>query len=133
MPMTDALLFLHVLSAAALFSAIVAFSAVALGARLEVGAVRAFLALWYAGLVGVLVFGIALAIDIDGYAIWDGWILIALALWLGVGYPGDKLPIAYRDAGGGEASLPGGVTRMHWISVAIVVLLLADMVWKPWA
>ncbi|MFN8632150.1 MAG: hypothetical protein U0838_18070 [Chloroflexota bacterium] len=131
--MTDALLFLHLLSAAALFAGVVAFSAVALGARLELGAVRAFLTLWYVGLVGVLLFGIALALAIDGYGLWDGWVLIALALWLCVGYPGDKLPAAYRDAGGGEAPLPDGVTRMHWISVAIVVLLLADMIWKPWA
>lgn len=131
--MTDALLFLHILSAAALFSGLVAFSAIALGARLEPGAVRAFLALWHVGLVGVLLFGIALAIDIDGYALWDGWVLIALALWLVVGYPAERLPNAYKEAGGGAVSLSPAVTRMHWISVAIVVLLLADMIWKPWA
>jgi hypothetical protein len=129
--MTDTLLFLHVLSAAALFTGVVAFSAVALGARMEPGGMRLSLGLWHAGMAGVVLFGIALAIDIDGYQLWDGWILVALGLWLAAGYTGDKLAVAHKDAGEGFTVTPQ-VSRMHWITVLIVLLLLADMVWKPW-
>src|SRR4029079_2051260 len=124
--MTDTLLFLHLLPAASLFAAIVAFTALVLGARLELGTVRTFLALWHIGLVGVFIFGIALAFDIDDYDIFDGWVLIAIALWLVAGWGGDKVPLAYRDAG--AATIPAGVARIHWIHVAVVLLLLADMI-----
>lgn len=127
--MTDTLLFLHVLSAACLFCALVGFSATALGAQMEAEGARILLALWHVGLVGVFLLGIALAIDIDGYAIWDGWVLLAVALWLGAGYTGDKYPAAVKDGRADAASL----VQFHWISVALVVLLLADMIWKPWA
>jgi hypothetical protein len=130
--MTETLLFLHLLAAASLFAAIVAFTALVLGARLEVGTVRTFLTLWHVGLVGVFIFGIALAFDIDGYDIFDGWVLIAIALWLAAGWSGDKVPAAYRESGG-EAAIPAEVTRLHWIHVAVVLLLLADMIGKPWA
>jgi hypothetical protein len=131
--MTDTLLFLHLLSAAALVSAIVAFSALVFGARMEPGGVRISLALSRSGLVGVFVFGIALALDIDRYELWDAWILIALALWLAVGATGEKVPAAYKKAGGSAGAISRSVARTHWIHVALVVLLLADMIWKPWA
>ena len=130
--MTDTLLFLHLLAAASLFAAIVAFTALVLGARLELGTVRTFLTLWHIGLVGVFIFGIALAFDIDGYDVFDGWVLIAIALWLPAGWSGDKVPAAYRESGGG-AAIPADVARIHWIHVVVVLLLLADMIGKPWA
>src|SRR3954465_12785158 len=120
--MADTLLFLHLLSAAALVTAVVAFSAVALGARLDLPAVRLFLTLFHIGLVGVFLFGIALAIDIDGYHPWDGWILIALALWMAAGYTGDKAALAYREAGGEGAVLTADARRMQWMTLALVVL-----------
>jgi hypothetical protein len=129
--MTDTLLFLHLLSAACLFTAIFAYSAVALGAQLDKGPAKAFLALWHVGLVGVFLFGIALAIDIDGYELWDAWVLIAIGLWLAAGYAGDKLGIAFGKDG--VSGVTAELVRFHWISVLLVVLLLADMVWKPWA
>lgn len=131
--MTDALLFLHLLSAAALVTGLVAFSAISFGASVELGAARVYLTLWHVGLVGVFLLGIALAIDIDGYAIWDVWVLIAIALWMTVGAFGDKLPAAYKEAGGPGTRLPSTAVRAHWITVAIVVLMLADMIVKPWA
>ena len=126
--MTETLLFLHVLSAAALFVALAAFSAVALGARLEPAAANLFHGAWYAGATGVLVFGIWLALRIDGYEVWDAWILIALGLWMAAGRTGDMLPLAYKRGEGAAEN-----ARYHWLTVALVVLLLADMVWKPWA
>jgi hypothetical protein len=131
--MTDTLLFLHLLSAAALVAAVVAFSAAVLGARLESGVVQSFLGLWRIGLLGVIVFGLALAIDIDDYHPWDAWVLIAIALWLGAGAMGERAPTALKEAGGGGATIPTDAVRAHWIGVALVVLLLADMIWKPWA
>lgn len=128
--MTDGLLFLHVLSAAAMFAALAAFTAVALGAFVDAGAMRISVALWHAGLVGVFVFGLALAFDIDGYHPWDGWVLIAIVLWLGAGYTGDKLAAEHRRSGG---DVPADVIRLHWVTVVLVLVLLADMIWKPWA
>lgn len=131
--MTDALLFLHLLSAAALFAAVASFSAIVLGARAEAGVAGPAVWLWRIGMLGVIVFGIALSIDIDGYQPWDGWILIAVALWLVAGGIGDRVAAACQQAAGAGGTLPGAVARSHWITVTLVVLLLADMVWKPWA
>lgn len=124
--MTDALLFLHLLSAAAIFAAIVCFSAVVLGAQLQPGVIRPFLVLSQVGLLGVLVFGLALAVDIDQYQPWDAWVLIAIALWLAAGGLGDRVVRSFREGGVVNATT-------HWVYAALVVLLLADMVWKPWA
>ena len=130
--MTDTLLFLHLLSAVAIFAAIVCFSAVVLGAQLQPAVVRPFLMLSQVGLLGVLIFGLALAVDIDEYDPWDVWVLIAIFLWLAAGGTGERLLRAYRE-GGGAAAITADVARAHWIHVGLVVLLLADMVWKPWA
>jgi len=127
---TDTLLFFHLLSAASLFAALVCFSAVVLGARLPLGVVSTLLPFFYVGLLGVFIFGIALAIDIDRYDPWDVWVLIAIALWMAAGATGDKVPAAYKESGG--QAIPATVARTHWISVVVVLLLLADMVWKPW-
>ena len=129
--MSDTLLFLHLLSAAVVFSAVAVFTAVAVGARIEPKTVATFRILWNAGLVGLLLFGVLLALDLDTYSIWDAWIVIAIVLWLATGPIGDRLPIAYRDREG--AAVPADAVRSHWIAVALVVLLLADMIWKPWA
>ena len=131
--MTDALLFLHLLSAAALVTGIVAFTALVLGAQLELGAVRGFLGLFHVGLVGVLVLGVALAIDIDGYDPWSAWVLIAIGLWLAAGGLGEKVPTAYKEVSGEGGAIPAAAVRAHWILVGVVILLLADMIWKPWA
>jgi hypothetical protein len=130
---TDTLLCLHLLSAAALFSAIFAFSALMLGARMEPGAVTFALVLSQIGMVGVLVFGVALAIDVDGTELWDVWVLIAIALWLGAGGTAGQVLAAYKESGGTGGTIPRNVATAHWIHVALVLLLLADMVWKPWA
>ena len=131
--MTDTLLFLHLLSAVAIFAAIVCFSAVVLGAQLQPAVVRPFLMLSQVGLLGVFLFGLALAIDIDEYDPWDVWILIAIFLWLAAGGTGDRFVRAYREAEGGSVAVTADLVRAHWIHVVVVVLLLADMVWKPWA
>ena len=65
------------------------------------------------------------------HELWDVWVLIALVLWFVAGGAGEQLPAAHRKAGG--APLPPAAVGAHWFTVVLVLLLLADMVWKPWA
>ena len=34
---------------------------------------------------------------------------------------------------GGGGTMPAATVRMQWLTVLLVLLLLADMAWKPWA
>jgi hypothetical protein len=79
------------------------------------------------GSTGTLVFGVVLALSIDGYALWDGWIVAALILWvIGVG-TGMR-----SEAELGRGNRRVGI-RMHTISSIAIILVLADMIWKPGA
>ena len=121
---TDALLFLHVLAAFLLMATVVMLSGVALGATASGRTVSLANLFWDIGGIGTLVFGVWLALDVDQYDIFDGWILIALGLWAiatGIG-------VRARDVAG-EAAF----ARMHWLRAVLVVLLLADMIFKPGA
>jgi len=130
--MTDTLLFLHLLSAAMLFVAVVVNSAQVLGARLELSVVKVSTVLLGIGLIGTLVFGIWLAIDIDGYEVWDVWVLIAIVLWLATGGISERVREAAEEAAAGGTTIAREAVTAHWIRTALVVLLLADMIWKPW-
>jgi len=131
--MYDWLLFFHLLFAAALFVGVVAMSAQVLGGRLELPAVKASNALIGLGLIGTLVLGVWLAIDVDAYEVWDAWVLIAVVLWLAAGGTGDQVREPSEQAAGGAAAIPRQAATLHWVRVALIVLLLADMIWKPWA
>ena len=50
------------------------------------------------GSIGVLVFGIWLAIDGDGYEVWDGWVIAALVLWFVMGAFGSRTGKIYNVA-----------------------------------
>ena len=86
----DWLLFLHVASAFAMVAAYVVFTVV-LVAGWRTDRPTSVLALFHvtrpagvliaAGALGTLVFGVWLAIYVDGYELWDAWILGALVLW----------------------------------------------------
>ena len=85
----DWLLALHVLSAFAWIAALVLFSVVVVaGRRLSVPSdvarmfqvARVGDVLIAVGMIGIIVFGIWLALD--EYEIWDGWIIAALVLWV---------------------------------------------------
>lgn len=89
------------------------------------------LALWNAGGLGTLVFGVWLALDVDGYELWDGWIIAALVLWLiGAGAAG-RLGTAVRE----EQSIGriDGGRMMVGVMTLATVLLLLDMIFKPGA
>lgn len=79
---------------------------------------------------GVLVFGIWLAIDVDGYELWDPWILASLVLWAVSGWAGGKAGQAFeRDPVGQRRA---GI-RFQAVYSIIVVVVLVLMIWKPGA
>src|SRR3954468_11160925 len=79
--------------------------------------------LWDVGGLGTLVFGVWLALYVDGYDLLDGWILGAIVLWALATETGRRA----RDL-----AAPNALT-FHWVRVFLFLLLLADMVVKPWA
>ena len=153
------LLFLHVLTAFALVAAMVVYTYVIVASRnLDVPSdvVRMFRlsrvgdVLVGVGAVGVLVFGVWLAFEADGYAIWDGWIVAALVLWALFGWVGSRTGKIYdaarararalvaegRDAPSADlnALVRTSRGRTHQLLlVGIVLLLLVDMIYKPGA
>jgi uncharacterized membrane protein len=155
----DWLLFLHIATAFALVSALVLFTYLIVGGRsLDVPSdvVRMFRiskvgdALMGIGSIGVLVFGIWLAIEVDEYKLWDGWIIAAIVLWLVFGAVGSRIGKIYyaardrakalvaegRDEPNPELNAmlrsPTGL-MLHIATVALALLLLIDMIYKPGA
>jgi uncharacterized membrane protein len=153
------LLFLHVLAAFSLVAAQVLITFLILaGRKLELPSdisrmfrlSRPADVLFGVGAVGTIVLGILLAIDVDQYQVWDGWVIAALVLWaLGMAAGGRTARHYYgardraralvaegRDAPNAEVAAilrsPTGVV-LHLVTVAIVVLLLVDMIYKPGA
>ena len=94
MSLYEWLLFLHVLAAFLLVAGVVVYGVLLLGPAGEPVS-RALgppaLALWNVGGLGVLVFGVWLALEVDGYELWDGWIIAALILWFVASAAGGRL------------------------------------------
>ena len=102
------------------------------------------------GAVGTIVFGLWLTFSVGGYRIWNFWIIAALVLWAIAGGVGGKTGKEYQKAmdkareleaagqTGPNAELLAlnrtsqGV-RLHAIASAALLLLLIDMIWKPFA
>jgi hypothetical protein len=132
--MTDTLLFLHVLSAFFLVSAVVIYSAFVLGSPINGPTRTVAEILWGIGGLGTLVLGIWLALDIDGYELWDGWIIAAIVLWLLATGAGTPVSRGIQPRGDDSAiALPSNVVGAHWVRTAIVVALLVVMIYKPGA
>jgi uncharacterized membrane protein len=154
----DWLLFLHVASGFALVAALVVFWVIAVAARnvdRPVDSLRYFKiarpanVLVIAGTIGTLIFGIWLAIHVDGYNLWDGWIVAAFVLWLIAAVTGQRGGVAYAEAqklaarldaeGQGaqpSAELQGRLQdrRAMWLNIvssAAVLAILIDMIYKP--
>ena len=159
MSLNDWILALHLLSAFLLMGALTIFSVafvvirgadtpgrvLALGPAVLV-AQRAVLA----GVAGTFVFGVWLAISNDGYALWDPWVILGLVGWAiatAIGsHSGGLLMPAFERAeelaadgkDGPDADLAAAVRlprahTLHWVMIAVTVLVLADMIWKPGA
>ncbi len=100
--------------------------------------------------VVALALGIWLAIYVDGYSIWDPWILAATALWLVFVFAGSRTGKVFARAGerARELVAAGRDTptselnallrsreglALHAVSSVAVLAILALMIWKPGA
>jgi uncharacterized membrane protein len=155
----DWMLALHVLSAFALVAGLILFwTLIVVGRRMDTpeatlslspvakvgtGAVGV-------GMVGTIVFGLWLAFSVGNYNIWDAWIVIALVLWvvgsaLGrqTGQEYMKAPlkaVELQEAGqtGPNAELlelnrTSRGLLLQALTSLVVLLIILDMIWKPWA
>jgi hypothetical protein len=131
----DTLLFLHVISAAVAFITVVMFSAYALGAPVSRGSFALADWSWNLSGAGLVIFGVWLALYVDGYEIWDGWILGALVLFGLASFFGARARMEVVKVIGQGESVPTamGVTMWHWLRAASIVAILVLMVWKPGA
>jgi len=123
----DWLLFLHLLAAFLLAVTVVMYSAVALGTTATGRMLFVADRCWDVGGVGTLVLGIWLALHLDEYGFFDGWIIGAIVLWLVATGLGQGVQ---RRLASGETS---AVSTMHWLRTITVLGLLVLMVWKPGA
>ena len=131
MDLYDWLLFLHVLGAFAAVGSVVVFTVILIAADTTPAALRLTALgrrLWDVGGAGTLVFGVWLALHVQGYDLLDGWILAALVLWVVAAGAGIRLGLAYREGA------PGACPYLLWAVMALAVAaLLVDMIAKPGA
>jgi hypothetical protein len=153
------ILALHLLSAFALAGATTVFSIAMLALRRADGPkptavlaplIRVAFPAVVIGTLGTIVFGIWLAISLDGYAVWDGWVIAAIVLWvigaetgrrsgtmMGEAFARSETLLAEgRDGPDPEIAAALRSPRMHllsWISAATIAVVLVDMIWKPGA
>jgi uncharacterized membrane protein len=98
------------------------------------------------GAIGTIVLGIWLAFSVGSYAIWDGWIIAAIILWVIGGATGGRAGAEYQKPlerarelkSSGQAAQPGEFRSssgelMLAISSLALLLILIDMIWKPGA
>jgi hypothetical protein len=140
----DWLLFLHVLSAFFLVGALAFFWAVVLATRpgrtqltgsSSLAMARPAAIAVSVGVGGTLIFGLWLAIYLDDYHPWDGWILGSLALWVigtGAGQQSGKLLTPVGDAYPSPEARQRGIL-LHSVASAAAFLILILMIWKPGA
>ena len=122
------------LSAFLLFGAVVMYSAFVLGAPVDRRVRLVAEILWGVGGVGTLALGIWLALYVDAYKIYDGWIIAAIVLWLLANATGSQTSRSVQpSADGGAAAVDSRAAAMHWLRTLIVVALLVVMIYKPGA
>jgi hypothetical protein len=132
------LLFLHLLAAVALVATVVIFSAFAFDAYRDARLLAIANVLWAIGGLGTIGFGIWLALYLDNYAIYDGWIIAAIVLWAIGSELGRRAQLGFTPAAAsGEAdvaaAIPGQAVLMHWLRSVAVLALLVVMIYKPGA
>ena len=139
MDLYDWLLFLHVLSSFLVVGSLTALWALILASGSGAPGLPPASAMRFgriagivvgAGMGGAIVFGVWLAIDVDGYELWDPWILASLLIWLLAGWAGGEAGKAFeRDPVAGRRA---GIRFQAVNSVAVLVILVL-MIWKPGA
>jgi hypothetical protein len=155
--LTDWLLVLHLWSAFALVAAMVLFWTMVVALRdcdsieetisySRVGDLGSKVV--GVGFAGTIIFGVWLAFDKDSYAIWDGWIIVAIILWLIGGATGGRAGAEYGKAltraeelrSSGQTAQPGELRALNrsrtglillTLSSLATLLILIDMIWKP--
>jgi hypothetical protein len=125
----DWLLFFHLLAAFLVAVTAVTYSAVAFGAGATGRTLFVADRCWDVGGLGTLVLGVWLALYLDQYEIWDGWIIGAIVLWAVATGLGESVRKQLAEAEVVESR----VALMHWLRTLAVVGLLVLMVWKPGA
>ena len=139
MDLYDWLLFLHVLSAGLAVGALTALWALVLSSRGGTPMVSPASAMRFGrtagilvgvGMVGAIIFGIWLAIHVDGYELWDGWILASIVIWAISGWAGGQAGKAF--AGDAVRGRQAGI-RYQAINSAGLFIILLLMIWKPGA
>jgi len=145
----DWLLALHVLSAFAYVAGVVLFwilvvavrridtpeETIRMGPIVNVGNAAVGI-----GAGGTILLGIWLAFALDGYAIWDGWIIAALILWAIAAAFGQRTGAAYMQGmtkakeldAAGQRGANAELLALNRTSV-VVLLILLDMIFKPGA
>jgi uncharacterized membrane protein len=157
--LNDWILALHLLAATALVGAMTAFSIFIVAGwnddrpsrvlstfRLALPAT----AMVIAGTAGTIVFGVWLSISKDPYELWDGWVIVAIVLWVigsateqrsGVEYVKARTRARELLDGGDDGPSPelqalvrsARALTLHVVSTVAVLLVLIDMIWKPGA
>jgi uncharacterized membrane protein len=141
MSLDDWILALHLLSAFALVAAMTLFWVVFVALRHAGGADATLTGLMRLGEIvvgigslGTLVFGIWLAISLDAYQVWDGWVIAAIVLWaIAVAVGMRSGAILGSDPGAASEETRQRALLLHGASSLLVVLVLVDMIWKPGA
>jgi len=135
----DWLLFLHVTAAFVTVAATALYVAIYLAVRrfsastplLRLAPFAAML--WGIGGLSVFVFGIWLAIYVDAYQVWDGWVLAAIVLWMIASAVGGRISKGYGRRSADTAPDDSRALIMHVVLVLSVLALLVDMIYKPGA
>jgi hypothetical protein len=153
----DWMLALHLLAAFSVAAALVLYSVLVVSGRRHATLEHARLLfrvapiatpLIAAGSVLVLIFGVILAIDggPGDVKIWNAWVIIGIVLWALLGAIGQRTGAYYTavqeraESGSADAEqeviarlrAPTGA-MLHLATLAVFVLLLLDMIFKPWA
>ena len=155
MSFTDWMLGLHLISAFAVASALVLFSILVYSGRrmttleqtrtlFRVAPLGSILI--SAGIGLVFVFGVILSLDSNRFNIWDAWIIVAIVLLIAFGGVGQRSGAYYTDVqklaeapgGGNEAEVLARLRAstgalLHLAAIALFVLILLDMIFKPGA
>jgi hypothetical protein len=155
----DWILSLHLLAAFSLVGALTLFTivVVALRSASSPAQVSAFDPMMKGGTIavslgtiGALVFGIWLAVSVDAYDIWDGWIIAAIVLWAIATELGRRSGVEYKRASDRAAELTGAGQEqpdaelaalartprglgLHLASSLLTLAILVLMIWKPGA
>jgi hypothetical protein len=135
----DWLIFLHVLSAFLAVGSLTALWALVLSSSGATPLISPDSAMRFgrtagivvgAGMMGAIFFGVWLAIYLDGYQLWDPWILASIVIWAIAGWAGGESGKAFAsDAVGGRQA---GIRYQAINSVGLFIILVL-MIWKPGA